>query len=44
VLKPLADLAPDLRHPVTGCTIAELWTGFSGARDGIEPIDWPPTG
>ena len=32
VLKPLADLAPDLRHPVSGVTIAELWRSFSGPR------------
>ena len=30
VLKPLADLAPDLLHPVSGVTIAELWRVFSG--------------
>jgi 2-amino-4-hydroxy-6-hydroxymethyldihydropteridine diphosphokinase len=28
VLKPLADLAPDLRHPVCGETISELWDSF----------------
>lgn len=33
VLKPLADLAPDLRHPATGATIADLWRSFSGSRD-----------
>lgn len=32
VLKPLADLAPDLLHPVTGATIADLWQSFSGPR------------
>ena len=32
VLKPLADLAPDLRHPDAGLTIAELWQSFSGSR------------
>ena len=42
VLKPLADLAPDLGHPVAGCSMTELWTRFDGARDGIERIDWPP--
>ena len=25
VLAPLADIAADLRHPVTGQTIGELW-------------------
>lgn len=32
VLKPLADLAPDLRHPISGVTIAELWQSFTGPR------------
>ena len=33
VLKPLADLAPGLRHPVSGATMAELWRSFSGPRE-----------
>ena len=37
VLKPLADLAPDLRHPVAGATLAELWAAFSGFRE-IRPV------
>lgn len=32
VLKPLADLAPELRHPETGLTIAEHWATFAGDR------------
>ena len=28
VLGPLAEIAPDLRHPVTGFTMRELWAGF----------------
>jgi 2-amino-4-hydroxy-6-hydroxymethyldihydropteridine diphosphokinase len=35
VLKPLADLAPELTHPVNGQTLAELWNGFEGERDGL---------
>jgi 2-amino-4-hydroxy-6-hydroxymethyldihydropteridine diphosphokinase len=42
VLRPLADLAPDLRHPVARRTIAELWQGFEGNRSGLEPVEWPP--
>lgn len=33
VLKPLTDLAPDLRHPETGRTMARHWQEFSGDRD-----------
>ena len=32
VLEPLAELVPDLRHPVTRCTIAEMLSGLSGQR------------
>ena len=28
VLKPMADIAPELRHPVDGRTMAELWAAF----------------
>jgi 2-amino-4-hydroxy-6-hydroxymethyldihydropteridine diphosphokinase len=28
VLKPIADIAPDLRHPVSGRSMAELWAAF----------------
>lgn len=33
VLKPLADLAPELRHPATGLTLAEHWESFTGTRE-----------
>jgi 2-amino-4-hydroxy-6-hydroxymethyldihydropteridine diphosphokinase len=39
VLKPLADLAPDLAHPVNGKTMAEIWRDFSGDRGGLERIE-----
>lgn len=42
VLRPLAELEPNLRHPVLGCTIAELWARFDGADEDLERIDWPP--
>lgn len=35
VLRPLADLAPDLRHPVERRTMAELWADFDGDRDAL---------
>ena len=28
MLEPLAEIAPDLKHPVTGETFADLWTAF----------------
>ena len=41
VLKPLADLAPDLRHPVARRTMAELWGAFPQQDTGLERIDLP---
>ena len=35
VLRPLAELAPSLRHPVTGQTMAELWASFD---QGAHPL------
>lgn len=37
VLKPLADLAPDLRHPATGAAFSEHWESFTGSRD-LHPV------
>lgn len=30
MLKPMADIAPDVRHPTLGQTMRELWEGFDG--------------
>ncbi|HEY4093704.1 MAG TPA: 2-amino-4-hydroxy-6-hydroxymethyldihydropteridine diphosphokinase [Luteibacter sp.] len=40
VLKPLADIAPDLRHPVTGQTMADLWAAFPAEKEplALEPM------
>ncbi|UPG86184.1 2-amino-4-hydroxy-6-hydroxymethyldihydropteridine diphosphokinase [Luteibacter aegosomatis] len=35
VLKPMADIAPEVRHPVDGRTMAELWNAFPV---GSEPL------
>ena len=39
VLRPLADLAPDLRHPETGKTFAEHWAAFDGDRSLVQVED-----
>lgn len=41
VLRPLADVAADVRHPVLGRTIAELLAEVEGA-DTVTPLDAPP--
>jgi 2-amino-4-hydroxy-6-hydroxymethyldihydropteridine diphosphokinase len=41
VLVPLAELAPGLRHPVIGATIAEL---IAGAQDNSTVRVWQPQG
>ena len=33
VLKPLSDIAPDLKHPVTGHTMTQLWNKFDSSRE-----------
>ncbi len=40
VLAPIAELAPDLRHPVDGRTMRELWSVF-GDDDGIRRLTEP---
>lgn len=39
VLRPLADIAPTLRHPVSGLSMAELWAAFPA---GNEPLQLEP--
>jgi 2-amino-4-hydroxy-6-hydroxymethyldihydropteridine diphosphokinase len=40
MLGPLAELAPQLHHPVRGRTIGDLWAGFDKSRHALERI--PP--
>ncbi len=37
VLRPLAELAPDLRHPETGDRLADLWRRFRG-KNTLRPV------
>jgi 2-amino-4-hydroxy-6-hydroxymethyldihydropteridine diphosphokinase len=42
VLYPLAEIAPDARHPVNGQRYADLWAAFDDPRQVLTRIDWPP--
>ena len=39
VLRPLAELAPDLKHPVAQKTYADLWQAFDHESQSLWPID-----
>lgn len=39
VLKPLADIAPDLEHPVEGLSFAELWAKGDWSGENLELMD-----
>lgn len=38
VLRPLAELAPDLAHPVTGKSMAEHWQEFDASSHPLRPV------
>ncbi len=40
VLKPLADLAGDLRDPLSGRRYASLWAGFEQGGQALWPVDF----
>ena len=40
VLRPLADLAPDDRHPVVGRTYGELWRDYAQASQALRRVEF----
>lgn len=40
VLWPLAEIAPDLKHPETGTSYAELWSCFDKTKESLKPIEF----
>jgi 2-amino-4-hydroxy-6-hydroxymethyldihydropteridine diphosphokinase len=38
VLWPLAEIAPDLKHPVVKKTYAELWAAFDRSKEHLHPV------
>jgi 2-amino-4-hydroxy-6-hydroxymethyldihydropteridine diphosphokinase len=44
MLKPLADLAPDLQHPTQHHTIGELWAEFASADHALVAVTIPRSG
>lgn len=40
VLRPLADIAPDVRHPLSGESMAELWAAFPVEREPLTLERW----
>ena len=41
VLRPLADIAPAVKHPVSGRSMAELWAEFPAGREPLTLERWP---
>jgi 2-amino-4-hydroxy-6-hydroxymethyldihydropteridine diphosphokinase len=38
MLGPLAEIAPDIRHPLLGCSIEALWADFDRAAHDLRPV------
>ncbi len=44
VLGPLAEIAGERHHPVSGMRFADMWSAFDTAGQELRRIDWPPAG
>jgi len=42
VLRPLAELAGNARHPVTGERYADMWAAFDRDSQPLAAVAWPP--
>jgi 2-amino-4-hydroxy-6-hydroxymethyldihydropteridine diphosphokinase len=42
VLRPLADLAPTIRHPIAGQSYAALWQAMAPRAQRLVRVPWPP--
>ena len=42
VLGPLAEIAGERRHPVSGMRYADMWSAFDHTGQELQRIDWPP--
>ena len=40
VLWPLAEIAPELKHPETGTSYAELWSFFDKDKESLKPVEF----
>ena len=40
VLWPLAEIAPDLVHPLAGKSYAQLWQAFDKSKESLHPIEF----
>ena len=39
VLTPLAEVAPELKHPVTGLTMSEIWDDFAADTHAMQKVE-----
>jgi len=42
VLKPLSEIAGDIRHPESGRLISEIWQSFDCTEEDIWPVEFDP--